>query len=75
MVQVPDTPENAGQCICSGCPTYNECMNERTAHVLFCARDKSECEIEKNGCLCGACPLASEFRLDKMYYCKTGSEL
>ncbi|MCK4350881.1 MAG: DUF2769 domain-containing protein [Candidatus Krumholzibacteria bacterium] len=49
-------------------------MSER-AQILFCARDKSECEIEKNGCLCGACPLASEFRLDKMYYCTTGSEL
>jgi hypothetical protein len=74
MVQVPDTPENEGQCICGGCPTYNECMRERT-QALFCARDKSECEIEKNGCLCGACPLASDFRLDKMYYCTTGSEL
>jgi hypothetical protein len=35
MMQVPDSPENAGQCICSGCPTYNEYMSER-AQILFC---------------------------------------
>ena len=74
MVQVPDTPENEGQCLCCDCPTYIECMRER-AQSLFCARDKSECEIERNGCLCGTCPLASEYRLDGEYYCMTGSQL
>ena len=74
MVQVPDTPENEGSCICDGCPTYNECMRERT-QALFCARDKSECEIEQSGCLCNSCPLASEFGLDGTYYCTTGSQL
>jgi hypothetical protein len=41
--------------------------------ILYCAREKSRCDIAKNGCLCGACPLASEFNLDKMYYCEIGA--
>jgi len=40
---------------------------------LFCARGKTDCELTKNGCICGACPLASEYRLDKMYYCEIGA--
>jgi hypothetical protein len=42
-------------------------------HGLFCARGETDCELMKNGCICGACPLASEFKLEKMYYCEIGA--
>lgn len=72
MAKVADTPENLKKCICGGCPTHNPCMKENM-EGFFCARGKSTCELTKNGCLCGACPLASEYRLDKMYYCEIGA--
>jgi hypothetical protein len=25
-------------------------------------------------CICGACPLASEYALEKLFYCATGAE-
>jgi len=72
MAKVPDTSENLQKCICGGCPSYNQCMKDKM-EGLFCAREKSTCEVVKNGCLCGACPLASDYRLDKMYYCEIGA--
>jgi hypothetical protein len=73
MAEVPDTQENVQKCICGGCPSYDQCMREKD-EILYCARERSNCEISKNGCLCGACPLTSEFNLDKMYYCEIGAE-
>ena len=72
MAKVPDTQENTIQCICGGCPSYDECMRNND-EILYCAKEKSTCEVPRNGCLCGACPLASEFDLDKLYYCVIGA--
>jgi len=72
MAKVPDTQENIQKCICGGCPSYSQCMRDKD-EILYCARAKSNCEIAKNGCLCGACPLTSEFNLNKMYYCEIGA--
>jgi hypothetical protein len=72
MAKVADTPENMQKCICGGCPSHNQCMKEKK-QGLFCAAGKTDCELAKNGCLCGACPVASEHKLDKMYYCEIGA--
>ncbi len=72
MSKVPDTQENLKKCICSGCPSYNKCMKDKM-EGLYCAKRKSTCEFEKNGCLCGVCPLTSEFNLTKLYYCEIGA--
>ncbi len=69
---IPDTKEMLQRCICGGCPSYNACMQEKQ-EGLYCARAKSGCEFERNGCICGICPLASEFDLDKLFYCATGA--
>ncbi|RJP28310.1 MAG: DUF2769 domain-containing protein [Actinobacteria bacterium] len=69
--RVPDTPENFAQCICRNCPTHDECMKERM-QGLFCARGKSDCDFERKGCICGECPLATNYRLVDYYYCDTG---
>jgi glucose/arabinose dehydrogenase len=69
---VPYTKENADRCLCPGCPTLNECMRNRNQH-LFCARGKTECELERKGCLCGECPIESEYGLTDFYYCTEGA--
>ncbi len=69
---VPYTKENTSKCLCPGCPTINECMKNRNQH-LFCAGGKTECEVEKKGCLCGECPVESEFGLTEFYYCTEGA--
>jgi hypothetical protein len=58
MAEVPDTQENVQKCICGGCPSYDQCMREKD-EILYCARERSNCEISKNGCL---------------YYCEIGAE-
>ncbi|MGB7061687.1 MAG: DUF2769 domain-containing protein [Candidatus Zixiibacteriota bacterium] len=72
MAKVADTPENMQKCICGGCPSHNQCMKDNK-QGLFCAVGKTDCELAKSGCLCGACPVASEHKLDKMYYCEIGA--
>lgn len=69
-VTIPDTPEMLQRCICGGCPSYNQCMQDNQ-EGLYCARSKSECEFERSGCICGVCPLASEYDLDQLFYCAT----
>ncbi|MFC2165867.1 DUF2769 domain-containing protein [Acidobacteriota bacterium] len=73
MGRVPNTEENMEKCICDDCPSYNQCMKDKD-EGFYCAEDKSTCEFDKNGCLCGMCPLTAEFALEKMYYCETGAE-
>lgn len=68
MAKVPDTREMLQKCICGGCPSYDQCMRNKQ-EALYCARHKSACEFERRDCLCGACPLAAEFDLDKLFYC------
>lgn len=68
-MKVLDNAENAGKCICTGCPTYNSCM-EKGGQVLYCARGKSECDIDSSGCICGECPVGSEYALSDLYYCE-----
>ena len=45
-MKVPDTQENLMKCICGSCPTYNQCMKDKM-QGFFCAREKSDCETEK----------------------------
>jgi hypothetical protein len=71
MARVPDTQENVVQCICRGCPSYDDCMRGNN-EILYCAREKSACEVSRDGCLCNECPLTSEFNLDQLFYCITG---
>ena len=69
---VPYTKENANRCLCPGCPTLNECMRNMNQR-LFCAGGKTDCELEKKGCLCGECPIESEYSLTSFYYCAEGA--
>lgn len=70
-MEVLNNSENAERCICPNCPTYNDCMKEKE-QKLFCARGETECSPEKQGCICGECPVASEYRLSDLYFCKIG---
>ena len=66
---VVDNEVNAAKCVCPGCPSYNDCLRGEST-VLFCAREKSSCEISEQGCICGGCPITAEFGLTNYYYCK-----
>lgn len=70
-MKVPNTKENTDKCICPNCPTHNACMKEK-AEKLFCATGKSKCELTKQGCICGECPVASQYRLNDLYFCNSG---
>lgn len=68
---VPDTEENAKRCRCPECPVYNECLDKKN-EVLFCSRGRTECNIEKKGCLCLYCPNENEYTLNSLFYCEKG---
>lgn len=72
-MKVDNSQENYNLCICGTCPTHNECMTQKK-EKLYCARGKTNCQLEQNGCLCGECPVASKYQLKKLYYCKSGAE-
>lgn len=72
-MKVDDTNDNFKKCICQNCPTYNECMKEKR-EKLFCAKGKTSCLPEKQGCICPECSIASEYNLEKVYYCHIGPE-
>lgn len=69
---VPYTQENFEKCLCPVCPTRNECMRNRDER-LFCAGGKTRCELKRKGCLCGECPVGSEYGLTGFYYCSIGA--
>jgi hypothetical protein len=72
MAKVADTQENAMKCVCGGCPSYNDCMKDKN-EILYCARGKSGCDVQRKGCICGDCPLTAEYGLDKLFYCIEGA--
>jgi hypothetical protein len=58
------------KCICQGCPTWKICKEK----IAFCFNGKSKCIKEKNGCLCGGCPVHKEMDFNKYYYCFSGKD-
>ncbi len=71
-MKVEDTAANADQCLCPGCPTYDDCMAE-AKEVLFCARGKTSCKPAAKSCLCGDCPVWVVNSLGDYYYCLQGA--
>lgn len=74
MKKIENNELNRSKCICTKCPSFNECSKEN-GETLFCADDvgKSKCEYKMSGCICGPCPLTKEYNLTKGYYCIHGS--
>ncbi len=70
-MKVDDSQKNSSRCLCPTCPTYNGCMN-KDGLKMFCARGKTACQIERQGCLCGECPVASDYQLTDLYFCEIG---
>jgi len=66
--------EQKDRCMCIRCPTYNECMQEKS-ELLYCIIGRSPtCSFEKKGCICPMCPVKVTLGLTKAYYCIKGSE-
>lgn len=70
---IEDIKENSDKCICPRCPSQGECMNKNN-ELLFCARGKSKCVVSQKGCVCGACPITSKYKLSGYYYCIKGKD-
>ncbi len=59
---VPNTPENLKKCICTDCPTFQKNL-KGIEEGLFCARAKSESNVEEDECLCDQCQIDGEYKL------------
>jgi hypothetical protein len=70
---VEDTIENSKKCICATCPSQDECMDNKK-EWFYCARGKSKCAVSQKGCVCGACPIVLEYKLNNYYYCIKGKD-
>jgi aldose sugar dehydrogenase len=68
MSKPEDTKENFEKCVCDNCLSYNSCMKGEK-EKLYCVRGKGKCDIKKEGCICGSCPVQVENGLGRMYYC------
>jgi len=66
-MEVPDTPENRGSCICPQCPSFpgGTCRTE----ILYCSTGASTCGIKPRGCICTGCPVYDDYRLKTLYFC------
>ena len=66
-MEVPDTPENRGSCICPGCPSYpgGACAGE----ILYCSTGASRCEVKPLGCSCPGCSVYEDYHLTALYFC------
>lgn len=69
MGRVPDSEENAGACLCGGCPSKND-----DGMVFYCVKGKSALLVERGFCACRWCPLWSGYGLEKDFYCADGAD-
>ena len=69
---VDDTSENLNICMdyCGTCPS----LPTPPQPFLYCARGKSDKNIEKLGCKCPQCGVYKKYNLqtDNTYFCETG---
>jgi hypothetical protein len=67
MAKVPDTSENAANCICGECPSFPG------EGGFFCAKGKGAKDVRRRGCICTDCKNFREFDLADGYYCADGA--
>lgn len=72
MSKPDDNDQNTSRCRCPGCPTYNDCMRGK-GERLFCGRGATDCDPSANGCICGDCPVWSDYDLSSYYFCMEGA--
>ena len=67
------TEDNIDRCICPDCPTYNSdtCPSEKDEKI-FCSIGKTSCDVNKEGCMCGGCPVFNDLDLKDGYFCVSG---
>ena len=85
-MQVDKTKENACNCLCIMCPSYEkvckptkqdvsttDLQNIKHYEKMFCAFEKSNCIHIDRGCLCQNCEVFKKYGLRHKEYClKTG---
>jgi hypothetical protein len=69
MKKPENNEENLKHCICEQCSLFSGC-NQEKAEKLFCARQKSACEMDsKKMCICGMCHVYNQYELSGGYFC------
>jgi len=66
-----ETEDLRGKCICSRCPTYDDCTRKGN-ELLFCFEGKSSCKLAKKGCICGMCPVEKTKGFSGSFFCLNG---
>jgi hypothetical protein len=62
----------AVSCICTGCPSYTECMRAGEQQ-WFCRNGSSEdCMFDRKGCSCPSCPARPDQPAGPAYFCARG---
>jgi len=65
---------NKALCVCSTCPTYNECAKEM-GKLFYCALGRSlTCITKESRCIFPACPITEKMNLTNEYFCTRGTE-
>ncbi|MFA7298692.1 MAG: DUF2769 domain-containing protein [Candidatus Absconditabacterales bacterium] len=58
------------ECICKTCPSFKECSSKTGKEkIAYCIGIKSKCIKEKQGCICGGCPVYKKLNLEGGYFC------
>ena len=66
--------EGMNLCICSDCPTYNDCA-KNAMEGLFCAHGTSfHCILQEKDCICPSCPITEQYGLTRNFFCTRGAE-
>jgi hypothetical protein len=73
MVTVPKTEKTMIGCICSTCPTYNECMQNGKLGVFCAVGDEIRCFKNAQGCKCQECTVSSDYDFETAYHCRDGA--
>jgi len=70
LMSVEDTQNTFNICMefCGNCPSFPKINGEG----LYCARGKSNADIERQGCLCSGCTIYEKYDLTGAYFCVEG---
>ncbi len=61
------------KCICTGCPTYNDCAKKANESFFCYIGGSFICISKENACMCPSCPVTSEVGLKNKFFCTRGS--
>ncbi len=69
MKKPENIPANRDRCRCPVCPLFTGCNRDRN-EMIFCGAGLSKCDMDSSKmCICGTCPVFSDYDLAGGYFC------